>query len=126
MYFTIVIDCDRGHCYEHLKKNYDENWACDIDLNVCVCNEFWTARNGKKWSFGLFRPNLPQLGYFIHILYLKLVESNFNDKNGYFGSKWANMANFENKIIENSKIQNVYIARLLFIKTEIRQVYNPF
>ena len=36
------------------------------------------------------------------------------------------MANFENKIIENSKIQNVYIARLLFIKMEIGQVYNPF
>ena len=36
------------------------------------------------------------------------------------------MANFENKIIENSKIQNLYIARLLFIKVEIRIVYNPF
>ena len=35
------------------------------------------------------------------------------------------MANFENKIIGNSKIRNFYIARLLFIKTEIRQVYNP-
>ena len=28
--------------------------------------------------------------------------------------------------IENSKIRNLYIARLLFIETEIRQVYNPF
>ena len=35
------------------------------------------------------------------------------------------MANFENKI-KNSKIRNVYIARLLLIKAEIRQVYNPF
>ena len=36
------------------------------------------------------------------------------------------MANFENKIIENSKIWNLYIARLLFKKMEIWQVYNPF
>ena len=43
---SIVIDCDRGHCYEHLKKksNSDENWAGDIYLNVCVCDEFWAAR----------------------------------------------------------------------------------
>ena len=34
------------------------------DLNVCLCDEFWAARNGKKWSFGLLRPNLPQLGLF--------------------------------------------------------------
>ena len=33
-------------------------------LNVCVSNEFLAARNGKKLSFGLFRPNLPQLGLF--------------------------------------------------------------
>ena len=28
--------------------------------------------------------------------------------------------------IKNSKIENLQIARLLFIKKEIRQVYNPF
>ena len=50
-YFSIVIDSDRGHCYEHLKKKmyiYDENWACDMYLNVCVCDKFWAARNSKK------------------------------------------------------------------------------
>ena len=66
MVISIVIDCDRGHCYGHLKKIYnsDENWARDIYLNVCVCDEFWAARRQKKWNFGLFRPNLPQLGLF--------------------------------------------------------------
>ena len=33
-------------------------------LNVCVCDEFLTARNGKKLSFRLFRPNLRELGLF--------------------------------------------------------------
>ena len=64
---SIVIDSDRGHCYEHfkkIKKNYEENWVRDMYFNVCVCDKFWAARNGEKWSFGLFRPNLPQLGLF--------------------------------------------------------------
>ena len=38
---SIVIDSDRGHCYEYLKKkNYDENLAGDMYLNVCVCDKF--------------------------------------------------------------------------------------
>ena len=32
----------------------------------------------------------------------------------------------EKNIIIISKIRNLYIARLLFIKTGIRQGYNPF
>ena len=46
----IVIDTDRGHCYKHVKKKkiYDENSARDIYLYVCVCDEFCSARNGKK------------------------------------------------------------------------------
>ena len=49
-----------------LKKSiYDENWAHDMYLNVCVCvMNFWAARNGKKLNFELFRPNLPQFGLF--------------------------------------------------------------
>ena len=31
------------------------------------------AEMAKKWSLGFFMPNLPQLGYFIHILYVKVV-----------------------------------------------------
>ena len=60
---SIVIDSDRWHCYEHFQKIIisDENWACDMYLNVCVCNELWAARNGKKWNFG---PNLHELGLF--------------------------------------------------------------
>ena len=34
-----------------------------IWMFVCVIN-FWAARNGKIWSFGLFRPNLRELGLF--------------------------------------------------------------
>ena len=30
---------------------------------MCAMN-FWAARNGKKWNFGLFRPNLRELGLF--------------------------------------------------------------
>ena len=36
---SIVIDSDRGHCYEQLKKIiYVENCARDMYLNVCVCD----------------------------------------------------------------------------------------
>ena len=81
----------------------------------------------KKSSFGLFKPNLLQLGlfhpYFVSKTNLRVIST---IKMLIFGSKYANMANFKNKIIENSKIQNLHIVRLLFIKTEIRQVYNPF
>ena len=55
MVISIVIDSDKGHCYKHLKKNYTENWARDMYLNVCVCDEFWAARNGKKMKFGIFQ-----------------------------------------------------------------------
>ena len=40
-------------------------------LNVLVFDEFSAASNGG--SFGLFRPNLPQLGLFRHILHVKVV-----------------------------------------------------
>ena len=46
------------------KSIYDENWACDMYLNVCVGDKFLSDRNGKKWSLGLSSPNLPQLGLF--------------------------------------------------------------
>ena len=36
--------------------------AC-IWMFVCAMN-FWAARNGKKWSYWLFRPNLRELGLF--------------------------------------------------------------
>ena len=53
---SIVIDSDRGHyCYEHLKKSiFDENWACDMYLNICVCDEFSSSQkwqNVKLWTF---------------------------------------------------------------------------
>ena len=55
---SIVIDCDRGHCDEHLKKksNSDEKWAHDIYLNVCACDEFWAARRQKNDFFDFSGP----------------------------------------------------------------------
>ena len=67
MVISIVIDSDRGHCYEHFKKKsiYDENWTnAYIYLNVYVYNDFELPEMSKKWSYGFFRPNLPQLGLF--------------------------------------------------------------
>ena len=68
----MVIDSDRGHCYEHFKKNQFmtkiEHVTC-IWMFVYVMN-FELPEMAKKWSFGFFRPNLPQLGlfhpYFVH------------------------------------------------------------
>ena len=64
---SIVIDSDRGHCYEHLKKN---QFMMKIEpvtfiwMFVCAMN-FWAGRNGKKkWNFELFRFNLCELGLF--------------------------------------------------------------
>ena len=33
-------------------------WMFESEIN------FWPARNGKKWSFELFKPNLLELGLF--------------------------------------------------------------
>ena len=67
MVISIVIDSDRGHSYEYFKKteNYDENWVSDMYLNVCVCDKFLSSQKcEKKFNFGLFRPNLCELGLF--------------------------------------------------------------
>ena len=73
----------------------------------------------KKWRFGLFRPNLPQLG---------LLHTYFVCKSSSRVISMIKMA-----ILDESKPislifekQNKTIVHLLFIKTEIRQVYNPF
>ena len=58
MVISIVIDSDRGHCYEHFKKYiyiYDENWMRDIYLNVYVYDKFWAARNVKIVKFWIFQ-----------------------------------------------------------------------
>ena len=74
----------------------------------------------KKWSFGLFRPNLPQLGlihpYFVcksSARIISMIKMVILDQ-----SKPISLI-FERK-------KKLYIACLLFIKTEIRQVYNLF
>ena len=73
----------------------------------------------KKWSFGLFSPNLPQLGLFHPYFVCK--------------SSFRLISMIKMVILDQSKPISLilkkiklYIARLLFIKTEIRQVYNPF
>ena len=57
MVISIVIDSDTGHCYEHLKKKsiYNGNWTRDMYLNVCVWDDFWAPRNGKKVKFWTFQ-----------------------------------------------------------------------
>ena len=77
-----------------------------------LSDEFWAARNGKRLSFWLFRKNLRKLVLF----------------HSYFVCKcsFIEITILIIIIFENSKIQNFKIARLLFIKTEIIQVYNPF
>ena len=71
----------------------------------------------KKWSFGFFRPNLPQLElfhpYFLCKSSFRVILDQSKPLSLYLK-------------IKNSKIQKSSIARLLFIKTEIRQVYNQF
>ena len=80
----------------------------------------------KELSFGFFRPNLPKLGLFHQYFVSKscfrvisMIKMVILDE-----SKPISLI-FEKKIII-SKIQNLDIARLLFIKTKIRQVYNPY
>ena len=67
MVISIVIDSDRGYCYKHFPPTkwfsmIIEPVTC-IWMFVCAMN-LWAARNGKKLSFGLFRPNLHELGLF--------------------------------------------------------------
>ena len=121
---SIVIDSDRGHCYKHLKKIQFtmkiEPVTC-IWMFVCVL-KFWAARKVKKWSFGFFWPNLPQLGLFhpyfvckccfIEISIIKMV---ILDQ-----SKPISLV-LKVKNIKNSKIQKLSFVRLI-----LRHVYNPF
>ena len=69
----------------------------------------------KKWSFRLFRPNLPQLVLFHRYF---LCKSNFRV-----------ILMIKIAIFDQSKQISLYIqkiVRLLFIKMKIRQAYNPF
>ena len=55
---SIVIDSDRGHCYEHFKEKkliYDENWARDMYLNVCVYDEVLSCQKWQKMKFLIFQ-----------------------------------------------------------------------
>ena len=46
------------------KSNSDENWARDIYLIFFYMRWILSCQKTKKWSFVLFRPNLPQLRLF--------------------------------------------------------------
>ena len=91
---------------------------------VCAMN-FGAARNGKKLSLGLFRPNLPQLGFLFAcicsfrqistmkivifdqnkqvLLILKIKKSEISKLHVYYPSKWK-----LDKYTTHSKIK-VYI-----------------
>ena len=110
MVISIVIDSDRGHRYEHIKKKYSENWTLDMNLNVCACYAFWAPRNGKRWSFGLFKPNLPQ-GYFFHIFLCK--------------SSFRVLSKIKIVILDQSKPISLYlkIKKSKIQKSEIRTLH---
>ena len=120
---SIVIDSDRGHCYEHLKKN-DENWPVTYIWMFVYSTNFELPEMSKKWTLdfsgpnlhasGLFHPNFVCKSSFRVISMIKMVISDQSKPIYHFWKK-----------IKILKIQNLYIAHLLFIKTEIRQVYNP-
>ena len=91
----------------------------------CFCAmNFWAARNNQKLNFGLFRPNLRELGLF-HIYFvckysfreISVIKMVILDQSKPISLYLK---------IKNSKTEKLWIASLLFIKTEIRQVYNPF
>ena len=84
MVISIAVDSDRGHCYEHFKKNikFFENIKNINVFEVCVCDKFWAARNAKKvkfWTFqaqpasGLFLPYFVCKSSFRVILMIKMV-----------------------------------------------------
>ena len=50
--------------------NYDENWALEMYLNVCVCNEFWAARNGQIVKFWIFQAQPASVRVISSIFYL--------------------------------------------------------
>ena len=47
--FTIVIDCDRGHCYEHLKKKVKIQWKLNLwHIFECLCMRWLLSY--QKWQ----------------------------------------------------------------------------
>ena len=82
---------------------------------------FWAARNSKKWNFRHFRPNLRELGLF-HLYFV--CKCSFREI-----SMFKMIILDQNKLIwlifKNRK-SKIYKLCFLFIKMEIRQVYNPF
>ena len=99
-----------------------------IRIFVCAMN-FWAARNGKKLSFGLFMPNLPQLG--LHVFHSYFVcRCSFREismiKMVILDQSKPILLILKKQKQKNSKIKNLSIERLLFIKMEIWQLYDPF
>ena len=52
---SIVIDSDRTLLQAFQKKIYDENWARDMYLNVCVCDEFLSCQKWQKMKRLIFQ-----------------------------------------------------------------------
>ena len=66
MVISIVIDSDRGHCYGHFKKKNQMAMKIEPVTCICVCNEFWAARNGKKVKFVIFQAQPASVIGFFH------------------------------------------------------------
>ena len=109
--------------HNHSSCNYDENWTRDMYLNVCVCAEFWAARNGKKVKFGIFQAQPASV---------RVISSDFVCKSIFGVISMTKMVILDQSkpislyLKKKLKIEKSKIVHLLSIKTEITQVYNPF
>ena len=62
---SIVIDCDRTLLQAFCKKiKFRWKWSPWHIFECLYMRWILSCQKTKKWSFGLFRPNLPQLGLF--------------------------------------------------------------
>ena len=82
-----------------------------IWIFVCTMN-FWAARNGKNWNFGLVRPNLHELGLFhLYFLYkcsfreISIIKIVILDQS----KQMSLILKMEKSKIQNSKICKLYV-----------------
>ena len=67
LHFSIVIDSDKRHRYEHFNKKNQITMKIEPVTSIRMLEyamDFEQPEKTKKWSFRLFTPNLPQLGLF--------------------------------------------------------------
>ena len=76
-------------------------------LNVCVCDEFLRWQKWQKMKFWTFQAQPAWVGVISSIFwYINVVLEKFQLFYFYFGSKQADMANFENQKFKDTKFVN--------------------